>query len=91
MCGDTLFSLAQFSLAHQGREFLPGKFSSIDWLTNSGGGRTSAICCRMPANKSRETMANYLRALMSFSLRIVSDKSLILSDVASVRAKLRML
>jgi hypothetical protein len=28
VCGDTLFSLAR-----QGREFLPGKFTDIDWMT----------------------------------------------------------
>jgi hypothetical protein len=49
VCGDTLFSLAR-----QGREFLPGKFTDIDWMTASGGGRSSAIGGRMPANKCRE-------------------------------------
>jgi hypothetical protein len=28
VCGNTLFSLAR-----QGREFLPGKFTDIDWMT----------------------------------------------------------
>jgi hypothetical protein len=49
VCGDTLFSLAR-----QGLEFLPGKFTDIDWMTASGGGRSSAIGGRIPANKCRE-------------------------------------
>jgi hypothetical protein len=34
VCGETLFSLA-----HQGRALLPGKFTGIDRMTNSGGGQ----------------------------------------------------
>jgi len=49
VCGETVFSLAR-----QGREFLPGKFADIDWMTASGGGRSSAIGGRTPANKCRE-------------------------------------
>jgi hypothetical protein len=49
VCGDTLFSLAR-----QRREFLPGKFTDIDWMTASGGGRSSAIGGRLPANNCRE-------------------------------------
>jgi hypothetical protein len=46
VCGDTLFSLVR-----QWREFLPGKFTDIDRMTASGGGRSSAIGGRMPAVK----------------------------------------
>jgi hypothetical protein len=34
VCGDTLFFLA-----HQGREFLPRKFTGIDRMTTLGGGQ----------------------------------------------------
>jgi hypothetical protein len=57
VCGDTLFSLAR-----QGREFLPGKFTDIDRMRASGGGRRSAIGCRMSANKCREMTGDDLSA-----------------------------
>src|SRR5208282_5716420 len=66
----------------------------------TGGGRSSAMSRRMSANRflgiatsaiwkatERPWLTTFAPILMSFSLRLVSDQSLIGSGVASVRKK----